>query len=219
MTFSVNDSPFAGQEGDFITSRHIRERLYKEVETNVSMRVEDTDSPDTFKVSGRGELHLSVLIEAMRREGFELQVGKPSVIMRRDENGKLLEPMEALTIDVPQDFMGPVMEGLGIRKAELQNMTEMSGYLRMEFIIPARGLIGFRSQFLTDTKGNGIMNHVFAGWGAYKGISPAVRAAALLLLKLVKRPLMALISARLAALCISIRVNRSMKPDCWGKQP
>ena len=165
MTFSVNDSPFAGQEGDFITSRHIRERLYKEVETNVSMRVEDTDSPDTFKVSGRGELHLSVLIEAMRREGFELQVGKPSVIMRRDENGKLLEPMEALTIDVPQDFMGPVMEGLGIRKAELQNMTEMSGYLRMEFIIPARGLIGFRSQFLTDTKGNGIMNHVFAGWG------------------------------------------------------
>ena len=172
MTFSVNDSPFAGQEGDFITSRHIRERLYKEVETNVSMRVEDTDSPDTFKVSGRGELHLSVLIEAMRREGFELQVGKPSVIMRRDENGKLLEPMEALTIDVPQDFMGPVMEGLGIRKAELQNMTEMSGYLRMEFIIPARGLIGFRSQFLTDTKGNGIMNHVFAGWGAYKGDIP-----------------------------------------------
>lgn len=172
MTFSVNDSPFAGQEGDFITSRHVRERLYKEVETNVSMRVEDTDSPDTFKVSGRGELHLSVLIEAMRREGFELQVGKPSVIMRRDENGKLLEPMEALTIDVPQDFMGPVMEGLGIRKAELQNMTEMSGYLRMEFIIPARGLIGFRSQFLTDTKGNGIMNHVFAGWGAYKGDIP-----------------------------------------------
>ena len=172
MTFSVNDSPFAGQEGDFITSRHIRERLYKEVETNVSMRVEIRIPQTTFKVSGRGELHLSVLIEAMRREGFELQVGKPSVIMRRDENGKLLEPMEALTIDVPQDFMGPVMEGLGIRKAELQNMTEMSGYLRMEFIIPARGLIGFRSQFLTDTKGNGIMNHVFAGWGAYKGDIP-----------------------------------------------
>ena len=172
MTFSVNDGPFAGQEGDYITSRHIRERLYKEVETNVSMRVEDTDSPDTFKVSGRGELHLSVLIEAMRREGFELQVGKPRVIMRKDENGNTLEPMEALTIDVPQDFMGPVMEALGIRKAELQNMTEVAGYLRMEFIIPARGLIGFRNQFLTDTKGNGIMNHVFAGWGAYKGDIP-----------------------------------------------
>lgn len=172
MTFSVNDSPFAGQEGDFITSRHLRDRLYKEVETNVSMKVEDTDSADTFKVSGRGELHLSVLIEAMRREGFELQVGKPTVIMRRDENGKLLEPMEALTIEVPQDFMGAVMEGLGIRKAELQNMTEMAGYLRMDFIIPARGLIGFRNQFLTDTKGNGIMNHVFAGWGAYKGEIP-----------------------------------------------
>ena len=156
MTFSVNDSPFAGQEGDFVTSRHLRDRLYKEIETNVSMKVEDTESADTFKVSGRGELHLSVLIEAMRREGFELQVGKPKVIMRRDENGKLLEPMEAL----------------GIRKAELQNMTELAGYLRMEFIIPARGLIGFRNQFLTDTKGNGIMNHVFAGWGAYKGDIP-----------------------------------------------
>ena len=172
MTFSVNDSPFAGQEGDFVTSRHLRDRLYKEIETNVSMKVEDTESADTFKVSGRGELHLSVLIEAMRREGFELQVGKPKVIMRRDENGKLLEPMEALTIDVPQDFMGAVMEALGIRKAELQNMTEMAGYLRMDFIIPARGLIGFRNQFLTDTKGNGIMNHVFAGWGAYKGEIP-----------------------------------------------
>ena len=172
MVFSVNNSPFAGKEGEFVTSRHLRDRLFKEVETNVSMRVEETESPDAYKVSGRGELHLSVLIETMRREGFELQVGKPKVIMHRDENGKLLEPMEALTIDVPQDYMGAVMEGLGLRKAELVNMTEMAGYLRMEFKIPARGLIGFRNQFLTDTKGNGVMNHVFAGFEEYKGDIP-----------------------------------------------
>jgi GTP-binding protein len=172
MVFSVNDSAFAGREGHFLTSRHIRERLYKEVETNVSMKVEDTESSDSFKVSGRGELHISVLIEQMRREGFEMQVGKPTVIMHRDEHGKLMEPMEALTIDVPQTFMGAVMEALGLRKAELQNMTEMAGYQRLEFLIPARGLIGFRNQFLTDTKGNGIMNHVFAGWAPYKGDIP-----------------------------------------------
>ena len=172
MLFSVNNSPFAGQEGEFVTSRHLRERLFKEMETNVSMKLEETETPDSFKVSGRGELHISVLIESMRREGYELQVGKPKVIMHKDENGQLKEPMEALTIDVPQDYMGAVMEGLGLRKAELQNMTEMAGYLRMEFIIPARGLIGFRNQFLTDTKGNGIMNHVFAGWGDYKGDIP-----------------------------------------------
>ncbi len=172
MLFYVNDSPFAGKEGEFVTSRHLRDRLFKEVKTNVSMRVEETDSPDSYKVSGRGELHLSILIETMRREGFELQVGKPKVIMRRDAAGKLQEPMEALTIDVPQDYMGAVMEGLGLRKAELQNMTEMAGYLRMEFKIPARGLIGFRNQFLTDTKGNGIMNHVFAGYEDYKGEIP-----------------------------------------------
>ena len=172
MVFSVNNSPFAGKEGEFVTSRHLRDRLFKEVETNVSMRVEETESPDAYKVSGRGELHLSVLIETMRREGFELQVGKPKVIMHRDENGKLMEPMEALTIDVPQDYMGAVMEGLGLRKAELVNMTEMAGYLRMEFKIPARGLIGFRNQFLTDTKGNGVMNHVFAGYEEYKGEIP-----------------------------------------------
>jgi GTP-binding protein len=172
MVFAVNDGPFAGQEGEFVTSRHLRERLFKEMETNVSMKLEETDQPDAFKVSGRGELHLSVLIESMRREGFELQVGKPKVIMHRDENGDLLEPFEALTIDVPQDYMGAVMEDLGLRKAELQSMTEMSGYLRMEFIIPARGLIGFRNQLLTDTKGNGIMNHVFANWGPYKGDIP-----------------------------------------------
>ena len=172
MVFYVNNSPFAGKEGEFVTSRHIRDRLFKEAETNVALRVEETESPDAYKVSGRGELHLSILIETMRREGFELQVGKPKVIMHRDETGTLQEPMEALTIDVPQDYMGAVMEGLGLRKAELQNMTEMAGYLRMEFKIPARSLIGFRNQFLTDTKGNGIMNHVFAGYEDYKGEIP-----------------------------------------------
>ena len=172
MVFSVNTSPFAGREGEFVTSRHLRERLFKEVKTNVAMSLEETESPDSYIVKGRGELHLSILIETMRREGYELQVGKPKVITHRDEEGNLLEPMEALTIDVPQDFMGAVMEGLGLRKAELQNMTEMAGYLRMEFLIPARGLIGFRNQFLTDTKGNGIMNHVFAGYAPYKGDIP-----------------------------------------------
>lgn len=172
MVFSVNDSPFAGKEGVYVTGRHLRDRLFKEVKTNVSMRVEETENPDAFKVSGRGELHLSILIETMRREGFEMQVGKPKVIMRRSATGALQEPMEALTIDVPQDYMGAVMEALGLRKAELQNMTEMAGYLRMEFKIPARGLIGFRNQFLTDTKGNGIMNHVFAGYEDYKGEIP-----------------------------------------------
>ena len=172
MVFSVNTSPFAGREGEFVTSRHLRERLFKEVKTNVAMRLEETESPDSYIVKGRGELHLSILIETMRREGYELQVGKPKVITHRDEEGNLLEPMEALTIDVPQDFMGAVMEGLGLRKAELQNMTEMAGYLRMEFLIPARGLIGFRNQFLTDTTGNGIMNHVFAGYAPYKGDIP-----------------------------------------------
>lgn len=168
MTFGVNTSPFAGKEGTFVTSRHIRDRLFKEVETNVSLRVEETDSADTFKVSGRGELHLSILIETMRREGFELQIGKPEVIYR-EINGQRCEPIEALTIDVPQEFMGTVMESLGTRKAELSNMTEMSGYLRMEFLIPARGLIGFRSGFLTNTKGNGIMHHVFHGYVPFKG--------------------------------------------------
>ena len=172
MVFSVNNSPFAGREGEYVTSRHLRDRLFKEIKTNVSMRLEETESPDAFIVSGRGELHLSVLIETMRREGYELQVGKPKVIMHHDETGTLQEPMEALTIDVPQEFMGAVMEGLGLRKAELTNMTEMAGYLRMEFVIPARGLIGFRNQFLTDTKGNGVMNHEFAGYADYKGEIP-----------------------------------------------
>ncbi|MDD4084841.1 MAG: translational GTPase TypA [Acholeplasmataceae bacterium] len=172
MVFTINNSPFAGREGTFVTSRHLRERLFKEMKTNVSMKLEETDSPDAYIICGRGELHLSVLIETMRREGYELQVGKPKVVMHRTEDGKLQEPMEALTIDVPQDFMGAVMEGLGLRRAELLNITEMAGYLRMEFNIPARGLIGFRNQFLTDTKGNGIMNHVFAGYADYKGEIP-----------------------------------------------
>lgn len=178
MTFGVNTSPFAGREGTFVTSRHIRDRLYKEVETNVSLRVEETDNADTFKVSGRGELHLSILIETMRREGFELQVGKPEVIYR-EINGQRCEPMEYLTIDVPQEFMGTVMESLGTRKAELSNMTEMAGYLRMEFVIPARGLIGFRSEFLTNTKGNGIMHHIFHGYVPYKGDIPGRTRGAL----------------------------------------
>jgi len=171
MTFAVNTSPFAGKEGQFVTSRHVRDRLFKEVETNVSLRVEETDSADTFKVSGRGELHLSILIETMRREGFELQVGKPEVVYRQI-NGQLCEPLENLTIEVPQQFMGTVMESLGTRKAELANMSEVAGYLRMEFVIPARGLIGFRSEFLTNTKGNGIMNHVFHGYVPFKGEIP-----------------------------------------------
>ena len=171
MTFGVNTSPFAGREGQFVTSRHLRDRLYKETETNVSLCVEETDSPDTFKVSGRGELHLSILIETMRHEGYELQIGKPEVIYK-EINGQLCEPIENLTIEVPQEFMGTVMESLGTRKAELSNMTELKGYLRLEFTIPARGLIGFRSEFLTNTKGNGIMNHVFRGYAPYKGDIP-----------------------------------------------
>ncbi|BEU87626.1 translational GTPase TypA [Selenomonas sp. TAMA-11512] len=171
MTFGVNTSPFAGREGQFVTSRHIRDRLFKETETNVSLRVEETDSADVFKVSGRGELHLSILIETMRREGYELQVGKPEVVYKTI-NGEKCEPLENLTIEVPQEYMGTVMESLGTRKAELQNMTEVSGYIRMEFVIPARGLIGFRSELLTNTKGNGIMNHVFRGYVPYKGDIP-----------------------------------------------
>lgn len=178
MVFSVNNSPFAGREGDYVTSRHLRDRLFKEVETNVSMKVEETESPDAFKVSGRGELHLAVLIETMRREGYELQVGKPRVIYKRI-NDQLCEPLEYLTIDVPQEFMGTVMENLGARKAELINMNELAGYLRMEFIIPARGLIGFRAQFLTSTKGNGIMNHVFHGYAPFKGEIPGRTRGAL----------------------------------------
>ena len=178
MVFSVNNSPFAGREGQFVTSRHVRERLFKEVETNVSMRINETSSQDSLEVAGRGELHLSILIETMRREGYELQVGKPRVIFK-DINGQRCEPMELLTIDVPQEFMGTVMELLGTRKAELVNMVELAGYLRMEFTIPARGLIGFRSEFLTNTKGNGIMYHIFHGYAPYKGDIPGRTRGAL----------------------------------------
>lgn len=168
MTFGVNTSPFAGREGQFVTSRHLRDRLYKEVETNVALRVEETEAADVFKVSGRGELHLSILIETMRREGYEMQVGKPEVIYKTINNQRC-EPMENLTVEVPQEYMGTVMELLGRRKAELSNMTEGNGYMRLEFIVPARGLIGFRSELLTSTKGNGIMSHVFHGYAPYKG--------------------------------------------------
>lgn len=178
MLFNVNNSPFAGREGQFVTSRHLRDRLYKEVETNVSLSVKETDSADSFEVAGRGELHLSILIETMRREGFEFQVGKPEVIYKTI-NGQRCEPIELLTIDVPQEFMGAVMESLGTRKADLVNMTELAGYLRMEFIIPARGLIGFRSEFLTSTKGNGIMHHVFHGYAPFKGDIPGRTRGAL----------------------------------------
>ena len=169
MTFSVNDSPFAGQEGKFVTSRHLRDRLFKEVETNVSMRVEETDTTEAFVVKGRGELHLSILIETMRREGYEFQVGKPQVIMK-EVDGVLCEPVEDLIIDVPEDFVGPVMEKLGRRKAELLNMLPPDkGYARLEFRIPSRGIIGYRTEFLTDTKGNGIMNSVISGFEPYAG--------------------------------------------------
>lgn len=169
MTFLVNNSPFAGKEGKFVTSRKIRERLYKEVETDVSLRVEDTDSPDAFVVSGRGELHLGILIENMRREGYEMQVSKPEVIIK-EIDGEKMEPIERLIIDVPEENMGAVMESLGSRKAEMINMTNNGmGSARLEFLIPARGLIGYRTHFLTLTRGYGVMNHAFEKYGPYLG--------------------------------------------------
>ena len=169
MNFMVNNSPFAGKEGKFVTSRNIRDRLFKEVETNVSMRVEETETTDCFKVSGRGERHLSILTETMRRQGYEFQVSRPKVILK-EENGKKLEPMELLIVEVPEQYVGPVMEKIGSRKGELENMgTRDGGSTHLEFKIPARGLIGYRSEFMTDTNGNGIMNQLFAGYEPYKG--------------------------------------------------
>ena len=170
MHFMVNDSPLAGQEGKFVTSRHLRDRLFSELNSDVSLRVEETDNMDSFKVSGRGELHLSVLIENMRREGYEFAVSKAEVLYKTDERGKKLEPMERAFVDVPEEFAGSVIEKLSNRKGELQGMGSIGGgFTRLEFVIPARGLIGYRGEFMTDTKGNGILNTVFEDYGPYKG--------------------------------------------------
>ena len=170
MNFIVNDSPLAGQEGKFVTSRHLRDRLFRELNTDVSLRVEETDSPDSYKVSGRGELHLSVLIENMRREGYEFAVSKAEVLYHTDENGKKLEPMELAYVDVPDEFTGAVIEKLSQRKGEMLNMKPITGgYTPLEFTIPSRGLIGYRGEFMTDTKGNGIINTIFNGYAPYKG--------------------------------------------------
>ena len=170
MDFIVNDSPFAGQEGKYVTSRHLRDRLFRELNTDVSLRVEETEATDCFKVSGRGELHLSVLIETMRREGYEFAVSKAEVIYKTDENGKKTEPMEIAYVDVPDDYTGIVIEKLGQRKGELRNMSTINrGYSRLEFRIPSRGLIGYRDEFMTDTKGNGVINTIFDGYDPYHG--------------------------------------------------
>lgn len=172
MTFSVNDSPFAGREGKYVTSRHIRNRLFREKETDVSLKVEETDTTEAFRVSGRGELHLSVLIENLRREGYEFQVSKPEVLYKNDENGKRLEPIEEATIDVEDQYSGSVIEKLGRRKGELVNMIPSNGYTRLIFKIPSRGLIGYRQEFISDTKGLGTLNTEFLGYERYKGDIP-----------------------------------------------
>ncbi len=170
VDFLVNNSPFAGQSGKFVTTRQVRDRLFKELDRNVALKVEDTETPEVIKVSGRGELHLSILMETMRREGYEFQVSRPKVIMKKDDNGKTLEPYEELTIDVPENHVGTVMEGLGPRKAEMLDMVNHGGgMVRINFKIPARGLFGYRSDFLTDTRGEGIMHHRFAEYGQWAG--------------------------------------------------
>lgn len=180
MTFSVNNSPFAGREGEFVTSRQLRNRLYKELHTDVSLRVEDTDSTDAFKVSGRGELHLSVLIENMRREGYEFQVSKPEVLYK-SLDGVKNEPIEKVTVDVSTEYVGAVIDKLGQRKGELVSMSESTGgYARLEFIIPSRGLIGYRQEFLTDTKGNGILNAIFEGYAPFKGEIPRRKSGSII---------------------------------------
>jgi len=172
MRFSANASPFAGREGKFVTSRHLRERLFKEARVNVGIRVEETDSPDTFTVSGRGELQLAILIEMMRREGYEMEVGKPQIITR-EENGTVLEPMELLVVDCPEEFIGAVTQKVGTRKGHMLKMVNHgTGRVRLEYRIPARGLIGYRSEFLTDTKGAGLLNHLFDGWESWQGEIP-----------------------------------------------
>ncbi len=170
MMFMLNDSPFAGREGKYVTGRNLRDRLFTEVKTNISMRVEETEATDSFRVSGRGELHLSILIETMRRQGYEFAVSRPKVIFHKDKDGNVLEPIEELTIDVPVDYVGAVMEKLGQRKAELQDMTNQGdNSVRLQFLVPARGLMGYRSELLTDTRGNGVMSHIFHDYEAYRG--------------------------------------------------
>ncbi|MCR4429811.1 MAG: translational GTPase TypA [Tepidanaerobacteraceae bacterium] len=179
MIFSVNNSPFAGREGQYVTSRHLRDRLFREAKSNVSLRVEETETPDSFKVSGRGELHLSVLIETMRREGYEFQVSRPMVIIK-EVNGRKMEPLEAVVIDIPEEYMGVVMDKMGARRGVLTNMENMgNSALRLEFEIPTRGLLGYRSEFITDTKGEGILNSVFAGYTPFKGEIPTRNRGAL----------------------------------------
>ncbi len=168
MTFSVNDSPFAGKEGKFVTTRHLRDRLFKEMLKDVSLRVEETDSADSYRVCGRGEMHLSILIETMRRAGYEFQVGAPKVLLK-EENGKILEPMEKLVVDVPEDRTGSVFEGMGVRKGELLQMENIGSRIRLEFKVPARGLFGYKSQFLTETRGEGVFNTIFYGYEEFKG--------------------------------------------------